>query len=601
VDLVPLDVSVWDKDGRPVKGLTADKFTLLENEKPREIVTFSAVDIPEPPAPTAPWMRDAAVDVATNDITDKRLFLILVDDASFGSATLMPSFLEKVKETARTVIRHLGPSDLAAVVFTGDNRRSQDFTVDHARLLAAVNQMTGVTMPTAPPPRGTVLRAQTPGFPGDKLAAAADLSLADIYSVTVLERAVESLLRAPGRRKALVDITSFSMNWIGPTHLLSRTEAMFEKAQRAGVNVYTMGPKPVIDRDYWEGTWFRRVARETGGQWYGEILEPGAAEQAVTKIFQANSSYYILGYSSEDLKKFHFVKVLVDVPGVTVRAREKHYWPEPEKPATGPPPPPLTKSIAGVLPDADIPMRATAAAFAAIEIDGADATVAVITNVRVTPAGAVPSSLETLAFSTRAFTAEGSPRGEVFSDPAVRHVGRDVDAEVFSQMRIEKPGLYELRMAAHRTAVDVNGSVYLTVDVPDFAKLPVSLSGVVLSTSPWPVFGLKDEFATLIPVKPTIDREFPRGQRVRAFVRVYQGGKGKLADLSVRVRIVDDHDRAVLDRAEALPPAKFTVGRGADLIVDLPTMTLAPGPYLLTFDTAIGKAAARREVRFSVR
>jgi hypothetical protein len=35
--------------------------------------------------------------------------------------------------------------------------------------------------------------------------------------------------------------------------------------------------------------------------------------------------------------------------------------------------------------------------------------------------------------------------------------------------------------------------------------------------------------------------------------------------------------------------------------VDLPTMTLAPGPYLLTFDTAIGKAAARREVRFSVR
>ena len=186
VDLVTLDVSVWDRDGRPVKGLKAAEFTLLEDDKPREIVSVSEIDIPEPPPATATWMREATVDVESNDVTDKRLFLILLDDASFGNTTMFPTRLEQLKDAARQVIRRLGPTDLAAIVFTGDNRRSQDFTADHGRLLAAVNQMTGVSMPGG---------------------------LASSYAVTVLESAVGALIGVPGRRKALIDITNFNMRW----------------------------------------------------------------------------------------------------------------------------------------------------------------------------------------------------------------------------------------------------------------------------------------------------------------------------------------------------------------------------------------------------
>jgi hypothetical protein len=287
------------------------------------------------------------------------------------------------------------------------------------------------------------------------------------------------------------------------------------------------------------------------------------------------------------------------MPGVTVRAREKYYWPEKEKVETGPPPPPLARSISGVLPDADVPMRATAAAFAAP--NGQGATVAAVTSVRVTPVDAPVSSLETFGFAVRAFTAEGDPRGEITSEPSIRHVGRDVEAEVLSEMGIEKPGLYQLRIAAHRAKADLNGSVYLTVEVPDFRKQPVSFSGAVLSTASWPGLGLKEEMAALIPVKPTIDREFSPGLRVRAFVRVYQGGNGRLIAVSPRIRIVDDHDQVVLDRTELLPPSRFTVGRGADLLVDLPVSTLVPGQYLLTFEATLGKTRARREVRFSIK
>jgi len=598
VDLVPLDVSVWDKDHNPVKGLTADRFSLLEDDTPRQIVTFAAVDIPDPPPPTAAWMRDAPKDVETNDVTDRRLFMILVDDASFGNVTLFPSQLALLKETARTVIRHLGPSDLAAVFFTGDNRHGQEFTADHARLLAAVNAATGVTLP------------------GDPRTG---MNLGDTYSVTVGERAVEALLDTPGRRKALVQIKMLTRldhtSWPElPPYLVARTEAMFEKAQRAGVNVYTMtagDPRtkdlPALDESYWEDTWYRRVAHETGGEAFDDVaLNPVAAEQAVTKIFQANSSYYILGYSSTDLQKFHFIKVSVAMPGVEVRTRDKYYWPDPGKPAPpGPPPPPLLASIAGALPKADVPMWTSPMVFANANLSGA--TIASITRVRLAPpdsppaAGATKASLETFVLRTRLFTAEGVARGEVTTESSARVAGEAVDAEVWSEIAAPKPGLYELRLAVQRPAANLDGSVYATVDVPNFARAPVSLSSLVVSTTDWGAYGPRDEMAKLLPAPPTTRRDFAQGERVRAYVRVYQGGSGKTAAVDVHVQIINDHDAAVVDRREALAASRFDATRGTDERVDLPTATLPPGPYLLRIDATAGKTTATREIRFSVR
>src|SRR4051812_8540040 len=65
-DLVRLDVSVLDKSRRPVRGLTAADFTILENGKPQSVAAFSAVNVPAPAPPSAPWMRDVAPDVRDN-------------------------------------------------------------------------------------------------------------------------------------------------------------------------------------------------------------------------------------------------------------------------------------------------------------------------------------------------------------------------------------------------------------------------------------------------------------------------------------------------------------------------------------------------------
>ena len=74
-EVVQLDVSVLDKDRKPIRDLTKTDFTVLEDGNPRQVVAFSAVDVPNPP-PVAggatdvekakTWKRDITPDVTTN-------------------------------------------------------------------------------------------------------------------------------------------------------------------------------------------------------------------------------------------------------------------------------------------------------------------------------------------------------------------------------------------------------------------------------------------------------------------------------------------------------------------------------------------------------
>lgn len=66
IDVVRLDVSVLDKDRRPIRGLTPADFVITVDGTPQPIVGFDEVVLPPREPPTAPWMRDVAPDVKTN-------------------------------------------------------------------------------------------------------------------------------------------------------------------------------------------------------------------------------------------------------------------------------------------------------------------------------------------------------------------------------------------------------------------------------------------------------------------------------------------------------------------------------------------------------
>lgn len=141
VDLVQVDVSVLDKNRRPVRGLDAADFTLLEEGKPRPVAAFTAVELPpRGKPPKADWTRDVPADTATNAIPDEGRLVIILLDRSIPIG--LPALT--ARKVARAAIEQLGPGDLAAVVYTGSGA-PQDFTSDRGRLFAAI----GDTQPGA--------------------------------------------------------------------------------------------------------------------------------------------------------------------------------------------------------------------------------------------------------------------------------------------------------------------------------------------------------------------------------------------------------------------------------------------------------------------
>ena len=285
-------------------------------------------------------------------------------------------------------------------------------------------------------------------------------------------------------------------------------------------------------------------------------------------------------------------------PSVSVQTRTGYYAGETH--AAGSKPtvvsPDASADLDGVLPRTDVPLRVTVAPFA---LPGkAESAVAIVLHaqqkasisqhqpVRVTAAAfdrngrSVASEEQTVAVATRL--------------PA----GGQTTYEVLSRL-VLAPGRYEIRVALD-AGQDQRASVYTYVDVPDFAKQPLSLSGIVLAVSPAVGSAPADAFKDLTPIIPTARREIARTDRATAFLRVYQDAKAAALPATVTARITDTADHVVLDNVTELAADRFT-NHAADYLIEIPVERLASGEYLLTIEAAQSERVARRGLRFTMR
>ena len=126
VIIVPVDVRVLDRNGRPVTDLKKEDFTVLEDGAPQEIRHFSARGlVPMPvPAETKPAVRTRASSPLEEQ--SARIFLIVL-----GRGRLQ--YPSKGVDAVMNFVRHrLLPQDQVAVLAFN---RATDFTTDRARVL----------------------------------------------------------------------------------------------------------------------------------------------------------------------------------------------------------------------------------------------------------------------------------------------------------------------------------------------------------------------------------------------------------------------------------------------------------------------------------
>jgi len=182
--------------------------------------------------------------------------------------------------------------------------------------------------------------------------------------------------------------------------------------------------------------------------------------------------------------------------------------------------------------------------------------------------------------------------------------------ELLSRLDL-KPGPYHLRLSASSSVHRKSGSVYYDVEVPDFSKGVLAVSGAIISVAPSASSGPKGRLASLVPVVPTTQRDFRAGDTVTAFVRVYQPGRDPLVPVLIKARIVDGHEVEVFTAAETPGPERFGSTRSADYSLMLPLADLPEGPYRLTLEAAPAATSSggahkdsaqpiRRDVRFTL-
>ena len=140
-ELVLVNVTVRDKNGNPVRDLKRDDFTVMEDHKPQQVVSFdlentdAVLSTATTEAPllrtTKPNDADAAQAIATRPLKDRRLIILFFDLSS-----MQPDEIDRATTAVQNYVdKQMVAADLVAVVSLGSTLSvNQDFTSDRTLL-----------------------------------------------------------------------------------------------------------------------------------------------------------------------------------------------------------------------------------------------------------------------------------------------------------------------------------------------------------------------------------------------------------------------------------------------------------------------------------
>jgi VWFA-related protein len=654
VNYVEIDARVTDAQGAFVGDLAKADFQVLEEGTPQTITVFSRIDLPverhDPPlfkaAPIEP-------DVQTNRGTfNGRVFVLLLDD-------LQTDFRRsaRVKAAARQFIeRYVGANDLAAVVYTGGAAdRGQEFTGSRARLLASVDKFMGSKLPSATMTTLDDYYAQRNSGSGQ---AARDTSQMERgykarNTLAALKGVADFLSGVRGRRKAVVWFgEGIDYNMDDPfknqdaSVLRDTVQEAIAAATRADVSFYGVdarglgagldeaidissvpaddpsAPNPstgIQDEVRRAQDSLRVISEQTGGF---AVVNQNDLNAAFERIVRDNSSYYVLGYYSSNDKrdgKLRRIQVRVTRPGVRVQARDAYTAPKgrpvvaTSSKAEADVPPDVRDALASPIPSTGVGLSVFAAPFSGPGSKSSIALVVEFDPARLNFVERDGKFNEDLQLHVLAIDAAGKLQDGGLTTVPLRlseanH--RAVSSYGFRVMRRLNvpPGRYQLRVAVKEMHEGAVGTVRQTLDVPDFSKSPLQLSGIALtsiSATRMPTANPDEQLKGVLPGAPTAIREFPRADTLALFAEVYDNHTSTPHRVAISSSLIADDGRVVVAASDERSSGELQGKKGAyGYTREIPLSQIAPGRYVLRIEARTllaNGATATREVELHVR
>lgn len=636
VEYVEVDVLVTDAEGRPVPGLTKNDFQVFEDGKPQNITSFEFVNIPVERSDRPLFQPNALEpDTSSNERPfGGRTYVLVLDDLHTNALRS-----QLVKNAAKQFIqRNLGANDLMAVVYTGGRAgNNQGFTNNRRLLIESVDKFIGQKLQSAALNRSDQYfrsGAET-GLFGGALVDPDDLERAfkARNALATIKNVADWFGGVRGRRKTLLFFSEgidYDINDImrGPgqpggqaSAVMDDTREAIAAATRANVSIYGVDPRGLTaagddtitasnliagelnpgggrgmnrftNEIMLSQNSLRTLSDETGGV---AAVNSNQFDKAFERIVSDNSSYYLLAYyppSPQRTGKFHRIEVKTNRPGLKVRSRRGYQFsktkPTPAAsaaPGAGRPSAEITEVLSSPIQVSGLGMRMFAAAF-----KDAAPNASVLLGIELVGRDLALTQDGKIEVSYFAFDAEGKTRGGSTDNlttklkPETKTRVEQTGFRLLNRLQLP-PGRYHLRVASHDTTRRASGSVTYDLDVPDFNKMPFSMSGVVMTSmsgSSMVTAKADPQLADVLPASPIATRTFPQNDEIALFAEIYdnQGATPHKVDISATIR--SDEGQIVYETKEERNSTELSGARGGyGFTTRIPLNEIPPGDYVL--------------------
>jgi VWFA-related protein len=409
-------------------------------------------------------------------------------------------------------------------------------------------------------------------------------------------------------------LTNAADDSIAVTGFATQNEALLATGTVQNVAARSIGPASSRDELLRSQGDLRTLAEETGGL---AAVNTNNFDVAFDRIVDDSSSYYVLAYYPPSEKrdgKFHKIDVQVKRPGVTVRARHGYAAPrgaapDPELPSgSRTMSPELRDTLSSPLPISGLTMHVFAAPFRG---EGPNASVllgvdAVGANLNLSEKNTL--ELSYMALDTkRKISAGNSDRLNMNLKEETKSRARQTGLRILNRMDLA-PGRYQLRVASHDSGGGAVGSVTWDLEVPDFNKDPLTMSGVVLTSvtsSTWPTGKADEHMRKVLPAQPTALRAFPQNDEIALFAEVYDNRVLTPHQVEIVATLMSNEGRVLFKTQEERSSIEIAGGsRGAfGYTARIPLRDVPPGNYVLSVRarSSLNGGDAERQLQFVVK